>query len=348
MQGRMLGSCTRLRNPSSICREHRATDHHSGGAPINRSAGGNRQSSARRLAASLMNKPSHPRVVFQSLVKLIRRRLRALGYDVVPSGLRTSIAPISFPRQITSYGTQSSSDPWLCVPLESLLHYRGFSFDPSGWHPHRVTLEEYLAQPARPYEQTSLYRYHTRYWPNNLQEALLYRMDDRVEPLCWLPAAGPFRNPWNITRSQVRQGVHTGGSNHASLRAWKDTLVSMEASKFSAEHFLRLYYKIEADGYRPLRYDEQPVRGYFLSDGTEYRFVCGNGNHRLSVLAVLGIKEVLVKLAENHPAVVHKSQAYRWSRRCGGLYDDAIVEDLITHMMRLNGKEQAEYWDLEE
>lgn len=277
-----------------------------------------------------------------------RKFLRRMGYDLVPSAFRTAITPLP-PWPAEPVRTQRffpQTDFW--VPLNRFLHYRGFSFIPGGWHPHKSALEEYLQDPRLPFEETSLHRYHVRYRPGSLQEALLYQIENPTAPLANMPPTPPFHNPWNITRQQLRRvGDLDQSMYHAMLDGQKAQITREEHKKFRREHFLSVYNSIRRQGYLPLQYAQQPIRGYFLKADEDYRFVFMNGNHRLATLAVLGVEMVAVRLLDDHPAVIHADEVYRWTDHNGGIFPYQVGVGLLEHMLYQTGADQARYWQLE-
>jgi hypothetical protein len=96
---------------------------------------------------------------------------------------------------------------------------------------------------------------------------------------------------------------------------------------------------IQAGGYQRERYGT--MLGYFLTDGSDYRFVIGSGNHRVSILKALGHRRVLASLNHSHPAVIHEQRLSSWSRAVGGPFDEGTAEALFGKLFLEDGLDKA-------
>lgn len=278
----------------------------------------------------------------------VRARLRARNVDLVPSGPKTALMPLplaTLGEYLPPSYMEGRSD--FCVNLHNIVSHNGFSFHSDGWHPYRETLREYLQDPELPVERTSLHRFHRRSAPWNLQQSLLYDIDRPLAPLAWIPSHPRYRHPWALSTRLLSATLPTSIlCPHSTPQAARTLALRREERKFRARHFLSLYHNIRTGGYDPAYYRDQPILGYFLFWNDSYRFVCTNGNHRLAILAELGVSSVAVRLLPRHPAIVPHDQLYRWTLPHGGIFDVEVAELLYRRMFESTGQGKAAHLGL--
>jgi len=181
------------------------------------------------------------------------------------------------------------------------------SFGKNGWHHLRRTLEEYDANPAIDWRDTTLHLFLTRFKPTSICDLL-----DTTHGNCNLPL---FVYPWGTFRK-----------NEVTMK--KDPYTSRfcgpSSDKFIGEEFQRLialYQKLKVTGYRHWKYWHTFVGGTFLHNlQGERRFVVLQGNHRFAILAHLGMEKILVRDCPGYLKSVHESELERWplvvNKRC--------------------------------
>lgn len=190
----------------------------------------------------------------------------------------------------------------------------GASFVPEGWHHILETLREYDADPDIALERTTLYAFLKHFAPRSLGEWTGL-------PDC--DGLGPFEFPW---------GWFTPKSDGASRDALNSRFCGPSTDAFIAAEWraiLSLYADLRRDGYHPFRHASGFLQGtHFVACDGSRCFVIMQGNHRLAILAHLGLKNFHVR---SDPRIVlpavYESEVERWplvqAGRCS--VDDALA-----------------------
>lgn len=179
------------------------------------------------------------------------------------------------------------------VRISDVISCHGFDFSPDGWHPYIETLRQYVENPEIMFEQTILCEYFRAYQPSNVAEVLFNSGSEQYQPLNkWPPTRAHYNFPWWLNSSileklsEFPQEVLQDGQHFGPA-------IGMHAER----HFHRLkavFHSIKDDGYRPSRFRNGYIRGYFIADSSKWRFVLtSNGNHRLAAMHVLGLENIL-------------------------------------------------------
>ena len=122
-----------------------------------------------------------------------------------------------------------------------------------------------------------------------------------------------FTYPWVDFNSRSKNGV-------------KDVLNSRFAGPSSTEFIqsdyartLRLYKNIKSKGYNPYKFPNSKIGGTFLKNKNgDIRFIVMQGNHRMAILAHLGISSLSVRACSKSPSFVNENQIDSWSEvKCG-------------------------------
>ena len=261
-----------------------------------------------------------------ALKRPVKSWLRGLHLEVVlpPSRRLTDLRHSRLHRYALPPDVASTLDApgpsAMFVDLDRIVNRAGFGYGASAWHPFVAALHEHLDDPELPYEQTVLCAFYDRFQPRTVHDLLF---DDPVEPrrvLATWPAIEPLVDVWPVTSAHVRDTkTRAAGSAfpHSQYRGPTSEL-------FGATHLRRIvetYESLRREGYRPDRYGY--ASGYFVTDGCDYRFVLGHGNHRVAALSVLGERQVAVVFREAHPPVVSMQRLRRWTTEHGGMLDEA-------------------------
>jgi hypothetical protein len=172
------------------------------------------------------------------------------------------------------------------------------SFGGSGWHHIRETLKEIDANRGVQYRNTTLYRFLTLFRPLSIS--------DFVQPAGSQPLP-LFVYPW---------GTFDSGDVSTSKDPRTSRFCGPSTDQFVADEFdriVRLYDQLRVTGYRPYAYPHSFIGGTWLEaeDGRE-RFVVLQGNHRLAILAHLGVGSIAVRPIRGRLQRVRARDAAQW------------------------------------
>lgn len=195
----------------------------------------------------------------------------------------------------------------------------GSSFGAHGWHHLRRTLEEYDANPAIGYRDTSLFRFLSRFRPNSVCELLREPVGEENH----LPL---FVYPW---------GTFRRGEVELDKDPRESRFCGPSSDKFIAAEFRRtigLYESMKDTGYQPWRFDHTFIGGTLLrAANRQRRFVVLQGNHRMAILAHLGVAEVLVRDCRGYHPVISEAHLEKWPLVASGVCSAALGR-AIFHM----------------
>jgi len=186
--------------------------------------------------------------------------------------------------------------PWRsqALAIQDARTIFGAAFDASGWHHLRQTLAEVDARPGIDIRDTTLHRFLTEFCPPTFSLLLPPTVVDRPLPL--------FVYPW--------------GTLAANKDAAKSRFCGPSSDGFVAEEFKRtmaLYRQLKSTGYRPFRYPNSFISGTWLiaNDGRK-RFIVLQGNHRLAILAHIGVQDLTVRPVPGAIKEVRESEFSHW------------------------------------
>jgi hypothetical protein len=269
--------------------------------------------------------------------------LQQVGCTLVGSGgwrrLDTySIQRLSLPVPVISRFAQPVE---VEVDLDKVTTPCGFSYHRDGWHPYRETLRELIERPDLPYGETTLCRFYEGFQPQSVQEVLLEEVEEPLEPIAtWPPLLYLFKHVWELTPRHVAAILrapeeHKGGRQQFGPQppAFGQTQV---------ERLWRVYESVRRVGYRPGRYPDDYLTGYFLVRGDDYRFMVFNGNHRLAAFKELGIERVRARPHRGHPPVVDADRLDRWSEGRYGVLPADVCRQLFDKSFDELGRAKAQ------
>lgn len=214
------------------------------------------------------------------------------------------------------------------VDLSVCRDYLGYAYTPNGWHYFVAFLREYEQNGHIPPENSLLHRYYAKFRPSSLWEALTcipkHELPGDFAGLPDWPAL-----PWLNHRLTPEDGnQHFGTFTKSSV----------------ASHMIRccdLYHKLRQEGYLPGDYRDGYIKGYFLKDGRDYRFVVTAGQHRMAVLAVLGYDRFIARIQPGFPRVADPAEADHWPQVAAGVYTREQAIRIMRLYFQLNGLEKA-------
>ena len=176
------------------------------------------------------------------------------------------------------------------INLDQIVTIFGQGFTPGCNHPLVETIKAYKNNPKIKYTKTKLYTFHKNFAPKNTNEAL------GIKSKTTLPI---FKYPWGYFRLNARKKsqITSGFCGPSS-----DQLISNEFNKI-----ISLYNDIKDNGYKTIT-KRSIIGGTFLiKNNGKKKFVVLQGNHRISVLSVLGQKKVLVYTMKGYHQYIEES-----------------------------------------
>jgi hypothetical protein len=203
-------------------------------------------------------------------------------------------------RYMVGNGLRFLSRPWrqraICPDDATTIF--GCSFGGGGWHHIRRALAEFDADPSIAPAQSSLGRYLERFCPTSIS-SLAGVTGEEPLPL--------FVYPW---------GSFNDGASQSTKDARSSRFCGPSTAEFVDEEFrstVRLYQEMQVHGYQPLHFPNSYIGGTWLEamDGRR-RFVVMQGNHRMAILAHLGVPLIKVRTIPQALARVKEKDIARW------------------------------------
>jgi len=220
-------------------------------------------------------------------------------------------------RRWTSRTPDAKETELIRIPVQLCRHYCGFRYGCDSYNPY----ENYIVGLHRDVPEQELQRkfedFILWYRPRNFAQVLGIPISPSI-PL--------WSYPWNRRPEAENHGWHIG------LDKIPDILTHFceEGVKLSRmeEEYLWLrqaYQNIKQSGYLP------EAHSYFrvceMTDGVSTAYLMLDGNHRLSALAALGVREVLV---QHRPRkTVRLSNLPHWIQVKSGAYQPAEAEQVL-------------------
>lgn len=221
------------------------------------------------------------------------------------------------------------------IPLSHCRSLNAFAFHGQGWNHFTAQLLELRRHPRRSFQDSTLRRFYERFRPANRREQLFGPGREALPPLDggwtvppWLEGAGLCLNPATSPRTRP------GGNHH----------YGPNSSRFGREELSRLQANaalMERYGYRPQVFPDGYVQGYLLKDGTDYRFIVNEGQHRLAALALTGAHWVRVRFNPDYPALVDRADLKDWPQVAGGLYSPDVAARYFDLYFSEDGRRRA-------
>lgn len=222
----------------------------------------------------------------------------------------------------------AAASPLVHVRLSVCRDILGYAYTPPGWHYFVAFLRQYAKNPGLPPMESVLARYFERFKPGSLLEAMT-GIPKAALPggLARLPDWPPL--PWlDVTFTPANARQHFGP-------------FSPRAIHFHDARCRHLYEKIRQEGYQPDRYPDGYIRGFYLKDGKRYRFIVTSGQHRIAVLAALGIESFVARIHRKFPRVADIDRILEWPQVANGTYTPEQAEQVFRLYFRLDGSERA-------
>ncbi|WP_101845742.1 hypothetical protein [Halobacillus sp. Marseille-P3879] len=212
------------------------------------------------------------------------------------------------------------------VPIQKCCDWQGFTYTKEGWHYLCETMKQVEDNPNLKYKDSILARFYTNYQPTSLMECLLEQEDGKNSSSTeqWEPL------PWRVSINIPEGNNQHFGPNHERF------------GERQLQRIISVYKAVKQKGYHPAKYKDGYVRGYFLKKPGDYRFLITAGQHRMAALAVLGYKDVIVRLQPRQKRVITMKEVEKWPQVINGTYDKETARRIFQSYFKNNGSEKAE------
>lgn len=207
------------------------------------------------------------------------------------------------------------------APIDLMVGRPIFGYGQPSWHPFVAASKELLADIDAPYETSVLRRFYDSFTPKTIAEAHFLKAPsplDRVptrslfEP--WMLFPAPFSDPFgqHFPSGSPLFGPLNMGDGRAQWRRLRASVKSI------------LEY-----GYRPELFPRGRINVSVLRSRGSERYLVGHGQHRVAVLAAMGMKRIRVGIHANVPSVIDESEVHLWPHvRSGFLGAEIAVAEL--------------------
>lgn len=290
----------------------------------------------------------------RSYAQLLRRPLRALGFDLVRTATRHR-SPPPVTSVLSDVVLSGSTNHLLAftAPVEVLTWDNGFSLHPEGWNPYRETAVALLQDPRHEYDQSALKRYYHCFQPLSAAEYLCPELADVNNLLSETPADA-YVTPWStLSPEQARTRRHA--QNRSEERQWNSRISN--ADRLSADdgtnrmgpvtdrkgriEFARLSQltrSISKHGYRRERGVDIKVTALMHQDTV--RLVIRGGYHRAAVVAATGESTVAVILSPC--CLIDTDLLCHGPAARSGLWDRKSIVCYLDYLFSQTGRERAQ------
>lgn len=183
------------------------------------------------------------------------------------------------------------------INIDQAVTIFGRQFSEEGFHPIVQTIKEYQNNEKISVENTSLYRYHNEFTPEDMCQAF-----GRESSMCDLPL---FVFPWGRFRlgcNKLKDPLKSRFCGPTELdRIQKEFLDS-----------INLYLDIKNNGYQIIRRRSVIGGTFIINKNLDKRFIVLQGNHRMSALTALGHKKVLVYTMPGYLNKIDENKIDSW------------------------------------
>ncbi|WP_054023711.1 hypothetical protein [Bacillus sp. FJAT-28004] len=211
------------------------------------------------------------------------------------------------------------------VELKKCRDWLSFSYTDDGWHYQSALIRQYINDPTLQYSKSILKQYYDRFQPHCLQEILF---ENRTTDLPPIHKAGPPM-PWLASPPRFGKIYQHYGPN-------TDSFIKNEFSRT-----IDIFEQLNQSSYQPEKYQNGYIRGYFLKNGSDYRFIVTNGHHRMAALAILKYETIKVMIDPKISRVCDIQEVNAWINVRNGIYPQKLALDIFNIPFTKNGKEKA-------
>jgi len=192
------------------------------------------------------------------------------------------------------------------VPLSICRDINGFSYGSHGWHYMIAFLREYLKNREKALSEKSiLNRFYEMYTPlpETSKSALeIMRLTIGSDQM--------FRK--QSKQIPMPKLLHRNIEEEFKLnRHWFGPHSQVYINK-EKQRLINLMKSLQSIGYRPIRYNADFVRGYYIAHKKKRIFLVIGGHHRCAILSVMGIKKICCRIQQSRKRCVGIGDAYQF------------------------------------
>lgn len=288
-----------------------------------------------------------PSVRFSRLQQLAKFLLNHFGYKIVriPSlaSELDSEPPIlhSQPLSALVLSRTMGATAFSC-PIEQIVMLNGFGFKRVSWHPFSAALQEHAEDKVSAFDDSVLRRFYALWQPRDAAEAIAGFIH-APNVLRAAPPHGYHFSPWSTlslgeTIAQIESYYRSDYIEHncPDLRLEIDGFkfhgpVSPELGRVELDRLVRIYKTLAGFGYDRFRGD---INVYMLRRGSEIRFVCRGGVHRLAAMKALGHASIPAQLRP--PYLVDIQESDHWPQVVCGQWDAESARRYFDYLFDFN------------
>lgn len=283
--------------------------------------------------------------------------LEHFGYRIVRSRsvARELVPPFLNAHPLTALVLSRTMGPTaFSCPIEQIIMLNGFGFGQSSWHPFSAALQARALGNTPIFNDSVLRRFYAHWQPKDAAEAVV-GFNKTPNILRDAPPHAYHFSPWSTlsleeTIDQIERYYAADYVEHncPDLRLEIDGFkfhgpVSSELGRVELDRLNRIYNTIADFGYDRLRGD---INVYMLRRGTELRFVCRGGAHRLAAMKALGHTAIPAQLRP--PYLVDIQELEHWPQVVSGQWDAEAAKHYFNHLFDFNALAWAQVRELAE
>ena len=191
------------------------------------------------------------------------------------------------------------------VDIDIMKDFFAYDFKQNGNHPFVKTLKQYDEKHSIKYEDTYLKKYYDQFQPSTTLE--VFGLDNTSKKQ-YSNSKGLYEYtlPWDFNTKK----------NINNTRLMYSGPMDIKRGNYELNRLIKVHNSIKKMGYNPQKtsnlYNSNNIQGYFLRKENEYKFIVLHGKHRVSSLAVQGIKYIPVTFELGKPRVVNISDVDEW------------------------------------
>ena len=226
------------------------------------------------------------------------------------------------------------------IPIDKIISPHFFSYGEKGWHYYTACLREYERNPDITYETSILKKYYDHFQPKTVADILFYDAPKNAPDVLQNMPALLIRDFWRLDGGLEEIKSH--------LLDEETQLFGPISDIYGEEQFIRCvtaHRMIKKHGYLPDRFEDGYIGGYFLMNGSDYRFLSMAGKHRLAALGVLDIKNIKVTTPYNLK-ILDIQDIKHWPTVQSGFICEGGIKKIFQRAFSEDGAGFAQYYSL--
>lgn len=206
------------------------------------------------------------------------------------------------------------------IDIENMSTIFGCSLSDNGWHHIVKTLEEYDKNPYIKVEETTMWLYLKNFTPYNINSCIKKKLNNKLKL---------FQYPWGWINT-----------NAINKDPYESRFCGPSNEEFIQKEFyntIKLYDIIKKQGYKPLTFPNNFVSGTLLiKKNREKKFIVLQGNHRVAILAHLGLKKIDVRTLKG-VRKVNEKDLKKWPNVINGLCSEKEAKEIFDYFFYNKG-----------